>query len=72
MQFNEIYNGGGVETVLSAEEQAEKSRSWQDGYTLGITEGYDSLEEDNPFTGLDASDWDEGRSQGLADIYKME
>lgn len=66
------YNGGGVETVMSADEQALKSVPWQKGYKLAITFGYDSLEDDNPYAGREATDWDEGRSQGLADIYKME
>lgn len=70
--MHEQYNGGGVETVQSDEEQALKSLAWQKGYTLGITEGYDSLENSNPYAGQEAVDWNEGRSQGLADIYKME
>lgn len=45
------YNGGGVETVLSPEEQELKSVPWQAGYTLAITEGYDSLEDSPPLHG---------------------
>lgn len=66
------YSGGGVETVMTADEQASKSIPWQKGYYLAITFGYDSLEDDNPYVGGEAKDFDEGRSQGLADIYKME
>ncbi|WP_267400689.1 hypothetical protein [Pseudomonas sp. GM_Psu_2] len=66
------YNGGGVETVMSEEEQSLKNEPWQKGYTQGITFGYDSLEDETPYRGQEAADWDEGRSQGLADIYKME
>jgi hypothetical protein len=28
--------------------------------------------DNNPYTGPDAADWEKGRSQDLADIYKME
>lgn len=66
------YNGGGVETVMSHEEQLLQSVPWQKGYEQGITFGYDSLDEDNPYQGLEGAQWVEGRSQGLSDIYKME
>jgi len=66
------YNGGGIETVQGDEEQALKSVAWRKGYSRGITFGYDSLEDENPYQGQEAADWNEGRSQGLADIYKME
>lgn len=70
--MDEQYNGGGVETVMSEEDQSLKSEPWQKGYTQGITFGYDSLEDENPYVGQDATEWDRGRSLGLADIYKME
>ncbi|MEE5177144.1 hypothetical protein V2K54_25875 [Pseudomonas alliivorans] len=70
--MDEHYNGGGFETVMSEEEQSLKSEPWQKGYTQGVTFGYDSLDDENPYQGQEAADWNEGRSQGLADIYKME
>lgn len=66
------YKGGGVETVMSEAEQSLKSEPWQEGYTQGIIFGYDALEDENPYVGQEASEWDKGRSQGLADIYKTE